>query len=79
MGPFSASSDDDNEAAHRDEALNDLTIIQAQAQLMMRRIQAGKPIDPDDTYRRLRVVTDAVQRLTEGHRNDRPTNRLRRG
>lgn len=69
MGRQSPPSDhEDEDATHRDQVIHDLTIIQAHAQLMMRRIQANRPIDADDVYRRLGIVTEAVQRLTRLHR-----------
>ena len=60
--------EDDEDAAHQDKVLNDLTIIQAQAQLMMRRIQSTGDVDHYDVFQRLSVVVDAVRRLTELHR-----------
>ena len=69
MGPERSSpSDDDEDAARLARVLDDLTIIQAQAQLMMRRIEATYDIDHSDVHRRLSVVVDAVRRLTEMHR-----------
>jgi predicted house-cleaning NTP pyrophosphatase (Maf/HAM1 superfamily) len=68
MGPSRTSLDyDDEKSSHQDQVLNDLTIIQAQAQLMMRRLAAGKPIDADEASRRLNVIVDAVRRLTTAH------------
>ncbi len=69
MGPDPSSPDNhDEEAAHRDRVLNDLTIIQAQAQLMMRRIQSNRDVNHYDVHERLAVVVEAVRRLTELHR-----------
>lgn len=69
MGPDQGSPDNhDEEAAYRDRVLNDLTIIQAQAQLMMRRIGSKRDLDHYDVYERLAVVVEAVRRLTELHR-----------
>ena len=71
MGTQTPPSDqnDREEATHRDDVLNDLTIIQAQAQLMMRRIDAKHSIDHDDVYQRLAGVVEAVQRLARMHRS----------
>lgn len=55
-------------SAHRDDVLRDLTIIQAQAQLVMRRIDRAGYVDHDDTYRRLAGMVEAVRRLTLLHR-----------
>lgn len=66
MGPQEPPFDDD--AAHHDQVLNDLTIIQAQPQLLMRRIEARREVDHYDVYQRLEVVVEAVRRLTELHR-----------
>ncbi len=73
MGPERSSlgdgdRDGDEDAVHQDRVLNDLTIIQAQAQLMMRRIEAKRDVEHYDVYQRLSVVVDAVRRLTELHR-----------
>lgn len=69
MGPNQGSPDNhDEEAAHRDRVLNDLTIIQAQAQLMMRRIESKRDFDHYDVYERLAVVVEAARRLTQLHR-----------
>ena len=57
-----------SESHDEDAVLDDLTIIQAQAQLLMRRIGAERPLDPDDVHQRLAVIVDAVHRLTERHR-----------
>lgn len=68
MGPEPAPFDDDEATTCRDRALNDLTIIQAQAQLLMRRIDARRTVDHYDVHQRLTVVVEAVRRLTELHR-----------
>ena len=70
MGPQKPRSDETqtSEIPHEDAVLNDLTIIQAQAQLLMRRIDARRILDPDDIHGRLAVIVDAVRRLTERHR-----------
>lgn len=69
MEPRGPSSDhDEDNAIRQDQVFNDLAIIQAHAQLMLRRIAAGRPIDPDDTSRRLTRVVAAVGRLTALHR-----------
>ena len=61
-------SDPDGEAAHLDQIRNDLTIIQAHAQLMLRRLDAGRLIDVDDMRPRLLSIVDAVHRLDQMHR-----------
>lgn len=71
MGMQKPPSDQNTSDAptHRDDVLNDLTIIQAQAQLMMRRIEAKHSIDHDDVHQRLAVVVEAVKRLTKMYRS----------
>ena len=68
MGPQTPPFPDDEDTTHREQVLNDLTIIQAHAQLMMRRIDEHYVIDHNDTYQRLGVVVEAVKRLTMLHR-----------
>ena len=68
MGPHEPPFDFDQDTAHHDQVFNDLTIIQAQAQLLMRRIEARREFDHYDVYERLGVVVEAVRRLTELHR-----------
>ena len=70
MGTQEPSSDRQrgNALAHRDDVLDDLTIIQAQAQLMMRRLQERPSIDHEDV-RRLGIMVGAVQRLARMHRS----------
>lgn len=53
---------------HQHHVIDDLAIIQAQTQLMLRQLAAGKPFDRIDTERRHRVVLEAVRRLTLLHR-----------
>jgi hypothetical protein len=55
---------DEVDAIHRNRVRNDLAIIQAQAQLVLRRTAAGRPVDPDDLHRRLELIVDTVRRLT---------------
>lgn len=69
MGPEHPRFDYDKDTAHRDQILNDLTIIQTQSQLLMRRIEASDYADHAEVYQRLAVVVDAVRRLTELHRS----------
>lgn len=54
-------------AVYHHRVTNDLAIIQAQAQLLKRRLRAGRPIAPDDLHHRLTVVVEAVRRLTQAH------------
>lgn len=68
MGPQPPPFTYDEEMARQDQVLNNLTIIQAQAQLLMRRIDAHRKLDHDDVYQRLVVVVEAVRHLTELHR-----------
>lgn len=69
MGPDPLTEPDiASHHSHRDDVLNDVTIIQAQAQLMMRRIKAGSAVDHDDVYRRLAIVVAAAHRLAQLHR-----------
>ena len=68
MGPHEPPFDYDVDTAHQDQVLNDLTIIQAQAQLLMLWIRAHRRLDHDDAHQRLAVVVEAVKRLTELHR-----------
>lgn len=62
------SSNPAEESAHLDRVRNDLAIIQAQAQLMLRRLDAGRPVDVDDIRPRLLSIVDAVRRLDQAHR-----------
>lgn len=70
MGPQTPHPDTTptSEPNHEDAVLDDLTIIQAQAQLLMRRIGARRPLDPNDVHQRLAVIVEAVHRLTGRHR-----------
>ena len=68
MGPHTPPILDDEDTIHQDKVLNDLTIIQAQAQLLMRQIKGHRRLDHDDVYQRLAVVVEAVKRLTKRHR-----------
>ena len=63
-----SSDHNQNNAIRQDRVFNDLAIIQAHAQLMLRRIAAGKPIDPNDASQRLNSVVAASVRLTALHR-----------
>lgn len=68
MESLASSSDrNEEETTRHHETLNDLAIIQAQAQLVMRRVRAGRPIDPDDLQSRLETIVDAVRRLARAH------------
>lgn len=68
MGPQTPPLIDDEDTIHQEQLLNDLTIIQAHAQLLMRWIDGNYAVDHNDTYQRLVVVVEAVRRLTKLHR-----------
>ena len=70
MQPSAPSRDQHptDDSGHQDEVLRDLTIIQAQAQLVLRRIERAGYVDHDDAHRRLVEVVEAVKRLTLLHR-----------
>lgn len=55
---------DERNSARHDELLRDVTIIQAQAQLLLRRLDAGRSIDRDDVHRRLSMIVEATQAIT---------------
>jgi len=68
VAPEPPAARDDALSDHHHRVIDDLAIIQAQTQLMLRQLAAGKPIDRIDTERRHNVVLEAVRRLTLLHR-----------
>lgn len=68
MGSDRTSIDpDDADDFHQERVRTDLAIIQAQAQLLLRRTVADRPAGPDDLHRRLALIVEAVQRLNLAH------------
>jgi two-component sensor histidine kinase len=61
-------SDANGEAIRRHEVVKDLTIIQAQAQMLLRRLEAQSYLQHDEADQRLRSIVNAVQRLAQIHR-----------